>query len=175
MTAVATLLLVAAGLAGALVARRGSSGRAGVAMAAVPVVLVCAAAAVALAAPAAQGFGLAAVRVAAVTAAMAGGSVLVTAAFRLAGADAVPAPTEDGEDPSPLRGGLAIGVLERAAIAVCILANFSAGLAVIVAAKGLARYPELRNPAAAEQFIIGTFVSVLWACACAGVAVAIGR
>ena len=39
--------------------------------------------------------------------------------------------------------------------------------------KGLGRYPELRNPedspGAAERFIIGTFTSVLWAAACAGV------
>ncbi|WP_415678963.1 hypothetical protein [Tsukamurella hominis] len=194
-------LLLAATVAGVLAARRGARGPAGMVWAAVPAVLVGAAAVVALAAPAATGFGLAAVRVAAVLAAMAGGSALVTAAFALAGAtgedepDGDTAPTEgppaDGDpsggepgrgDPpdepvpdSPLRGGLAIGVLERAAIAVCVLANFGGGLAVIVAAKGLARYPELRHPGAAEQFIIGTFVSVLWAVACAGVAVALGR
>ncbi|VDR40827.1 Uncharacterised protein [Tsukamurella paurometabola] len=84
-------------------------------------------------------------------------------------------PADEPVPASPLRGGLAIGVLERAAITVCVLANFGGGLAVIVAAKGLARYPELRHPGAAEQFIIGTFVSVLWAAACAGVAVAVGR
>lgn len=205
MIGVVIALLLAATVAGVLAARRGSLGTAGLVWAAAPAVLLGAAAAVALAAPAATGFGLAAVRVAAVLAAMAGGSALVTAAFALAGAtgqdepdgepdrDAAPAdgePADDdpangapaGGDPadepvpaSPLRGGLAIGVLERAAIAVCVLANFGGGLAVIVAAKGLARYPELRHPGAAEQFIIGTFVSVLWAVACAGVAVAVGR
>ena len=221
MIGVVIALLLAATVAGVLVARGGASGSAGLAWAAVPATLVGAAAVVALAAPAATGFGLAAVRVAAVLAAMAGGSALVTAAFALAGAtgqddpaadseaDTAPAggadgPTPDGSEgssggdesrraegepsgepgdgpsdepvpASPLRGGLAIGVLERAAIAVCVLANFGGGLAVIVAAKGLARYPELRHPGAAEQFIIGTFVSVLWAVACAGVAVAVGR
>lgn len=198
MIAVVVVLLLAAALAGVLAARRGRAGTqaratvTGVVVAALPAVLVAASAAVALAAPAAHGVGLAAVRVAAVLAAMAGGSALVTAAFALAGATGEDAPDEDpapadapgpegaaGEDEpapaSPLRGGLAIGVLERAAIAVCVLANFGAGLAVIVAAKGLARYPELRHPGAAEQFIIGTFVSVLWAAACAGVAVALGR
>ncbi|MCA0155020.1 hypothetical protein LB823_02280 [Tsukamurella sp. M9C] len=201
MIAVVIALLLAATVAGVLASRSGARGPAGMVWAAVPAVLVGAAAVVALAAPAATGFGLAAVRVAAVLAAMAGGSALVTAAFTLAGAtgedepDGDTAPTEgppaDG-DPSddepggggpadepapasPLRGGLAIGILERAAIAVCVLANFGGGLAVIVAAKGLARYPELRHPGAAEQFIIGTFVSVLWAVACAGVAVALGR
>ncbi|MET9326757.1 hypothetical protein [Tsukamurella sp. NPDC003166] len=172
MIALVIVLLLAAAGAGVIVARRGTEGVAGVVAAAIPAVLVGAAA-----------------RVAAVVAAMAGGSALVTAAFTLAGATG-----RDGPDPapesgdtegersdgapvpeSPLRGGLAIGVLERAAIAVCVLANFAAGLAVIVAAKGLARYPELRNPGAAEQFIIGTFVSVLWATACAGTAVALGR
>ncbi len=188
MTAVVVALLVAAALAGIAVARRGTAGAAGIAAAAVPAALVAAAAVVALAAPAATGLGLAAVRTAAVLAAMAGGSALVTASFALAGATGrgddepdgdPPGEREPGEGaadpPSPLRGGLAIGVLERAAIAVCVLADFGAGLAVIVAAKGLARYPELRNPGAAEQFIIGTFVSVLWAAACAGVAVALGR
>ncbi|MGC5025784.1 hypothetical protein ACLQ3K_13610 [Tsukamurella sp. DT100] len=201
MIAVVIALLLAATVAGVLAARSGARGPAGMVRAAVPAVLVGAAAVVALAAPAATGFGLAAVRVAAVLAAMAGGSALVTAAFALAGAtgedepDGDTAPTEgppadgdpSGGEPggggpadepapaSPLRGGLAIGILERAAIAVCVLANFGGGLAVIVAAKGLARYPELRHPGAAEQFIIGTFVSVLWAVACAGVAVAVGR
>jgi hypothetical protein len=33
----------------------------------------------------------------------------------------------------------------------------------------LARYPELREPHASEQFIIGTFTSVLWAIAVCGV------
>lgn len=194
MIGVVIALLLAATVAGILGARRSARGRAITARAAVPAVLVGAAAVVALAAPAATGFGLAAVRVAAVLAAMAGGSALVTVTFALAGAtgedeaEADPAPTDGGADgapnseppeepvlASPLRGGLAIGVLERAAIAVCVLANFGAGLAVIVAAKGLARYPELRHPGAAEQFIIGTFVSVLWAVACTGVAVALGR
>lgn len=205
MIAVVVALLLAATVAGVFAARRSASGAAGLAWAAIPAVLVGAAAVVALAAPAAHGVGLAAVRVAAVLAAMAGGSALVTAAFGLAGAtgEDEPAPepaaqgagsdepdrpgADDGEQPdradgddepvptSPLRGGLSIGVLERAAIAVCVLANFGGGLAVIVAAKGLARYPELRHPGAAEQFIIGTFVSVLWATACAAVAVAVGR
>ena len=37
--------------------------------------------------------------------------------------------------------------------------------------KGLGRYAELKAPAAAERFIIGTLASVLWAAACVGVAV----
>ena len=44
----------------------------------------------------------------------------------------------------------------------------------MLAVKGLARYPELRaqaRPGVAERFIIGTFASVLWSLACAGVTV----
>ncbi len=45
------------------------------------------------------------------------------------------------------------------------------GIAVVLAVKGLARYPEIRDQHAGEQFIIGTFASVLlWAVAAAGVA-----
>jgi hypothetical protein len=38
--------------------------------------------------------------------------------------------------------------------------------------KSFARYPEIKasSTGAAERFIVGTFVSVLFACACAGVA-----
>ena len=71
-----------------------------------------------------------------------------------------------------LRGGAWIGALERAAVFVTVLAGWPEGAAVTLALKGLGRYPELRTetPGAAERFIIGTFTSVLWAIACAGVA-----
>lgn len=74
-----------------------------------------------------------------------------------------------------LRGGAWIGVLERLAIFSAIVAGWPEGLAVVLAVKGLGRYPELRaaedgvRTGAAERFIIGTFASVLWACGCAGV------
>lgn len=71
-----------------------------------------------------------------------------------------------------LRGGAWIGQFERAAIFATILAGFPAGIAVVLGLKGLARYPELRatSSGAAERFIIGTFTSVLFACALAGLA-----
>jgi hypothetical protein len=67
-----------------------------------------------------------------------------------------------------LRGGAWIGVLERTAIAATLWAGWPEGLAVVLAVKGLGRYPELGKGGAAERFILGTFASVLWACACAG-------
>lgn len=71
-----------------------------------------------------------------------------------------------------LPGGRWIGILERAATYACIVASFPAGLAFILAIKGLGRYPELRtgdNPRLGEVFIIGTFASMLWAAAFAGI------
>ncbi|MFC7494822.1 MULTISPECIES: hypothetical protein [unclassified Nocardioides] len=74
-----------------------------------------------------------------------------------------------------LRGGAWIGALERLATFATLVAGWPEGLAVVLALKGLGRYPELRaaedgvRTGAAERFIIGTFTSVLWACAAAGV------
>jgi len=73
-----------------------------------------------------------------------------------------------------LRGGAWIGALERLAVYVALVAGWAPGLAIVLAVKGLGRYPELRNQddtGVAERFIIGTFTSVLWAVACAGVTV----
>ncbi len=83
-----------------------------------------------------------------------------------------------------LRGGAWIGAFERAAVFAALAAGWPEGLAVVLALKGLGRYSELRGDArrggrgvlrrpgasggVAERFIIGTFASVLWACACAG-------
>ncbi|MDN4160672.1 hypothetical protein [Nocardioides abyssi] len=72
-----------------------------------------------------------------------------------------------------LRGGAWIGALERAAIYATLVTSWPEGLAVVLALKGLGRYPELRaeGEGTAERFIIGTFTSVLWAAACAAVVV----
>nr|WP_235686755.1 hypothetical protein [Tomitella gaofuii] len=86
--------------------------------------------------------------------------------------------TDDSADagrPGPLRGGLAIGVLERTAVTAAVLAGWPGGIAVVLAVKGLARYPELREPDASEQFIIGTFTSVLFSLAVAGVGIMLVR
>lgn len=100
-----------------------------------------------------------------------GGGPLTTSVFALV----------DGRDPGKgsvhragevLRGGAWIGALERAAVFAAVCAGWPEGAAVTLALKGLGRYAELRGdtPGAAERFIIGTFTSVLFAVACAGVA-----
>ena len=92
-----------------------------------------------------------------------------------------------------LRGGAWIGSFERAGVFAALIAGWPEGIAVVLALKGLGRYSELKSdsgttgaqagpqtgPATgaptgggvAERFIIGTFCSVLWAVACAGVVV----
>ncbi len=70
-----------------------------------------------------------------------------------------------------LRGGMTIGLLERLALAGLILAGFPEGLAVIVAVKGVGRFGEFESPTSRERFIIGSFASLIWAAACAGIAV----
>lgn len=116
-----------------------------------------------------QGFALASTYVITVLAAAAGGSPIVTAVFRIACRNGTGDP---GSPIGPLHGGLTIGVLERTAVAASILAGWPEGIAVVLAVKGLARYPELRGSeasSASEQFIIGTFSSVMWAVAVCGV------
>jgi hypothetical protein len=69
-----------------------------------------------------------------------------------------------------LRGGAWISILERLAVFAALVARWPEGIAIVLAVKGLGRYPELRsgrNPGLAERFIIGTLVSVLWAALCA--------
>ena len=57
--------------------------------------------------------------------------------------------------------------MERMAIFATLVAGWPEGLAVVLAMKGLGRYPELKQPGAVERFIIGSFTSVLWALGCA--------
>ncbi len=112
--------------------------------------------------------------------ALAGGGLLTTLVFRQVDRGDNVAPTDETDSVEAareiLRGGAWIGVLERTAIYASIVAGWPEGIAVVLAVKSLARYPELqagKKSAAAERFIIGTFVSTLFACACAGVAVSI--
>ncbi|CAN5116590.1 hypothetical protein BH11ACT1_BH11ACT1_13830 [soil metagenome] len=90
----------------------------------------------------------------------------------LAGDDLPPKPARatvsDGPDGARaravLRGGTWIGILERIAVTGCFLAGDVTSVALVVAVKGLGRYPELReNPGASERFVIGTLTSMIWA------------
>ncbi len=137
----------------------------------------------------AAGFPAAAATVIAAVAAVTGGGPVVRAVLKLGGVRANPTPTPDPESPDdteapddadteqsdpnevgPLRGGRVIGHLERLAVVTTLMAGWPEGLAIILAVKSLARYPELRAPQASEQFIMGTFASVLWAIGLAGIA-----
>lgn len=101
------------------------------------------------------------------------GDPAVRAVFRWADASSQrteppPSPWADPEvpehQPDPaLRGGLVIGILERAAVMLSLLSGHSSGIAVVVAVKGLARYGEFTNPRQREEFIIGTLASLVWA------------
>ena len=80
----------------------------------------------------------------------------------------LPGETASGSTTRILRGGAIIGVLERLAVCLAILAGQPVAIAYVVAIKGLGRFAELKEtPVAAERFIIGTLSSMLWA---AGVA-----
>lgn len=108
--------------------------------------------------------------VAAVLAAVLAGGPVATAVLRAA--DPAATGVAGGpQDPDVLRGGTWIGFLERAAVSTAVLVGSAEGLVVVLAVKGLGRYAELRAPAAAERFIIGTLASALWAAACVGVAI----
>ena len=112
----------------------------------------------------------AAAAVAAVLAAVAAGGPVATGVLQAADPAAVGV-AGGPQDSDILRGGAWIGVLERAAVAATLLAGSAEGLVVVLAVKGLGRYAELRAPAAAERFIVGTLASALWAAACVGVAI----
>lgn len=71
----------------------------------------------------------------------------------------------DGEQHEVLRGGAAIGYLERIAVVAAILVGRLEIVAAVIAVKGLGRFSELDSAEARERFIIGTLASMLWAAA----------
>lgn len=96
-------------------------------------------------------------------------TVLVLKLAKLPEPSKGPREGEDGlllEAPKPRteveRGGLLVGILERAAVASCVVSGHVELIAVVVAVKGLGRFAELRDdPAFAERFLIGTLASML--------------
>jgi hypothetical protein len=196
VTVVALLFLLLATLAPLLVlALRGSRRDPTLALAALAAGLLAVAAIVAAYADPVGGWRRGAALVLGVAAATTAGSDVVRATFRVirgeflaprshhprAGADIDSRDDTDVDAPGTvLRGGAWVGYLERAAIAATLLAGWPEGIALVLAVKGVGRYPELRGPEsvqshAPETFIIGTLASVLWAAACAGAAVLIAR
>ncbi|WP_167047699.1 hypothetical protein [Salinibacterium sp. ZJ454] len=65
-----------------------------------------------------------------------------------------------------LRGGTAIGFLERLGVVAGIAVGYPEALALVVAIKGVGRYSELKEPEVRERFIIGTLASLIWAAIC---------
>jgi hypothetical protein len=111
--------------------------------------------------------------------AVAGGGPLTTRIFAVVdhGQPAIDSISDAG---AILKGGAWIGALERMAVFAGLAAGFPEGVAVVLALKGVGRFPDLRGDAAAggattERFIIGTFTSVLWAAACAGMVALVRR
>ncbi|WP_232531643.1 hypothetical protein [Microbacterium halophytorum] len=102
------------------------------------------------------------------------GAPLTAGILKLAGGRRRP---PEAEAPAPeeiLRGGLWIGILERLAVTGCILLSYPAGIAVVVAIKGLGRFSALRDEptgGVSERFLVGTLTSYLWAAAVAVAAV----
>jgi hypothetical protein len=91
----------------------------------------------------------------------------------LALADATSRPGSARVQRTVLRGGAWIGALERLGMFATVLGGWPLGVVCIVAVKAFARYPELKSgqaTGAVERFIIGTFASLGWAAACAGIA-----
>jgi hypothetical protein len=110
----------------------------------------------------------------ATVAAVAGVWVLALALSVGAGAWLVPwilrhtekSPHVQAEAMAVLRGGTWIGLLERLSVTGTVLAGHPEGVAIVVAVKGLGRYPELReHPVASERFVVGTLASLVWAVA----------
>lgn len=98
-----------------------------------------------------------------------GGWPLTAGVLRLAARSRDAGPPDDADRArsgpgAPLRGGTWIGLLERGAVTGLVLLGYPAGIAFVVAVKGLGRYPELReHPGASERFVIGSLASLLWA------------
>lgn len=184
---IATVLLVVAvavGLAGLPIRGRAAHDRArsdeqvrriDLVLTVVLAALFGAAAIAAALAPALTGAGRAGVEVLAVVAAALTGGPVVRVVLAAGGIPTRSENYDDSESEPMLRGGRIIGVLERTGVAASLILAWPAGIAVILGIKGLARFPQLREHHASEQFILGTFASVLWACAAAGIGYLAGR
>ena len=102
------------------------------------------------------------IAVLAATVAGAGGYPLVPLFLRMTHDGPGSKPSRTGsEDIEVLRGGMWIGIVERALVAGAIVLGRPELMAVVIAVKGLGRFAEIKSSAAAgERFIIGTLVSI---------------
>lgn len=100
-----------------------------------------------------------------VTAVTTGGIVLSAFAFNHHGGNALVRavlpedPTEPDED--ELAAGRLIGTLERFLVLVLALASQWSAIALVIAAKSIARFEELKERSFAEYYLVGTLTSVL--------------
>lgn len=60
-------------------------------------------------------------------------------------------------------GGRLIGWLERFLVLTFVLAGDHAAIGLVLAAKGIIRYEEIKNQKVAEYVLIGTMLSLSWA------------
>ncbi len=169
MSVASLVLLVCVAAGGLLLAARGERSRSFYGAAALSALLAIAGLLAWAADGASDGIADGAA-IASMLAAVLGGGPVAIAVLRAAD-PAMTGVAGGPQDPDVLRGGTWIGLLERAAVGAALLAGSAEGLVVVAAVKGLGRYAELRAPAAAERFIIGTLASALWAAACVGVAI----
>lgn len=116
------------------------------------------------------------------------GSAVTSAALRLSTRTTIPAGTHGGilvvassgpgargttatgatpTTKEVLRGGAAIGHLERFAVIGAAAIGHLEIIAAVIAIKGLGRFSELDSAEARERFIVGTLTSMLWAGAAA--------
>ena len=73
--------------------------------------------------------------------------------------------SEDGPGAMNLRMGRVIGVLERFIVYVLVLMGQWGALGLVLAAKSVARYPEMRHENFADYYLIGTLCSLIVAMA----------
>ncbi len=65
--------------------------------------------------------------------------------------------------PDEYEMGRTIGILERALVYVLVLAGQWGALGLVIAAKSIARFPELKNQRFADYYLLGTLASILTA------------
>lgn len=85
--------------------------------------------------------------------------------FLLADLRRLPAGGDDGEAETVPAHGLAIGMLERWMVLLLVLASQWSAIGLVLAAKSLARFEELKDRKFAETYLVGTLASVLVAMA----------